>query len=79
MFSQFAVHWLQATQDKDISSFSDADFKDLYGEMLLLKKETTRATLQKRLQEFHHKQTLFFNAPTVDLDNLIQVKFVKQH
>ncbi len=74
MFSQFAVHWLQATQDKDISSFSDADFEDLYGEMLLLKKETTRATLQKRLQEFHHKQTLFFNAPTVDLDNLIQVK-----
>src|SRR5690606_28253466 len=71
MFSQFAVHWLQATQDKDISSFSDADFEDLYGEMLLLKKETTRATLQKRLQEFHHKQTLFFNAPTVDLDNLI--------
>lgn len=74
MFSQFAVHWLQATQDKDISSFSDADFEDLYGEMLLLKKETTRATLQKRLQEFHHKQTLFFNAPTIDLDNLIQVK-----
>lgn len=77
MFSQFAVHWLQATQDKDISSFSDADFEDLYGEMLLLKKETTRATLQKRLQEFHHKQTLFFNAPTVDLDNLIQVKICR--
>ena len=77
MFSQFAVHWLQATQDKDISSFSDADFEDLYGEMLLLKKETTRATLQKRLQEFHHKQTLFFNAPAVDLDNLIQVKICK--
>ncbi|WP_034171418.1 site-specific integrase [Acinetobacter sp. YZS-X1-1] len=77
MFSQFAVHWLQAMQDKDISSFSDADFKDLYGEMLLLKKETTRATLQKRLQEFHHKQTLFFNAPAVDLDNLIQVKICK--
>lgn len=77
MFSQFAVHWLQATQDKDISSFSDADFEDLYGEMLLLKKETTRATLQKRLQEFHHKQTLFFNAPTIDLDNLIQVKICR--
>ena len=77
MFSQFAVHWLQATQDKDISSFSDADFEDLYGEMLLLKKETTRATLQKRLQKFHHKQTLFFNAPTVDLDNLIQVKICR--
>ena len=77
MFSQFAVHWLQATQDKDISSFSDADFEDLYGEMLLLKKETTRAALQKRLQEFHHKQTLFFNAPTVDLDNLIQVKICR--
>ena len=77
MFSQFAVHWLQATQDKDISSFSDADFEDLYGEMLLLKKESTRATLQKRLQEFHHKQTLFFNAPAVDLDNLIQVKICK--
>lgn len=77
MFSQFAVHWLQATQDKDISSFSDADFEDLYGEMLLLKKETTRATLQKRLQEFHHKQTLFFKAPTIDLDNLIQVKICR--
>jgi len=77
MFSQFAVHWLQATQDTDISSFSDADFEDLYGEMLLLKKETTRATLQKRLQEFHHKQTLFFNAPTIDLDNLIQVKICR--
>ena len=77
MFSQFAVHWLQATQDKDISSFSDADFEDLYGEMLLLKAETARATLQKRLQEFHHKQTLFFNAPTVDLDNLIQVKICR--
>lgn len=77
MFSQFAVDWLQATQDKDISSFSDADFEDLYGEMLLLKKETTQATLQKRLQEFHHKQTLFFNAPTVDLDNLIQVKICR--
>lgn len=77
MFSQFAVHWLQATQDKDISSFSDADFEDLYGEMLLLKKETTRATLQKRLQEFHHKQSLFFNAPTIDLDNLIQVKICR--
>lgn len=77
IFSQFAVHWLQATQDKDISSFSDADFEDLYGEMLLLKKETTRATLQKRLQEFHHKQTLFFNAPTIDLDNLIQVKICR--
>lgn len=77
MFSQFAVHWLQATQDKDISSFSDADFEDTYGEMLLLKKETTRTTLQKRLQEFHHKQTLFFNAPAVDLDNLIQVKICK--
>lgn len=77
MFSQFAVHWLQATQDKDISSFSDADFEDLYGEMLLLKKETTRATLQKRLQEFHHKQTLFFNAPTIDLDNLIQAKICR--
>ncbi|MFW1741919.1 site-specific integrase [Acinetobacter johnsonii] len=77
MFSQFAVHWLQATQDKDISSFSDADFEDLYGEMLLLKKETTRATLQKCLQEFHHKQTLFFNAPTIDLDNLIQVKICR--
>ncbi|MDI6623069.1 hypothetical protein, partial [Acinetobacter junii] len=36
MFSQFAIHWLMATQDKDISSFSDADFEDLYGEMLLL-------------------------------------------
>jgi len=77
MFSQFAVDWLQATQDKDISSFSDADFEDLYGEMLLLKKETTQATLQKRLQEFHHKQTLFFNAPTVDLDSLIQVKICR--
>lgn len=77
MFSQFAILWLQATQDKDISSFSDADFEDLYGEMLLLKKETTRATLQKRLQEFHHKQTLFFNAPTIDLDNLIQVKICR--
>lgn len=77
MFSQFAVHWLQATQDKDISSFSNADFEDLYGEMLLLKKETTRETLQKRLQEFHHKQTLFFNAPTVDLDSLIQVKICR--
>lgn len=77
MFSQFAVHWLQATQDKDISSFSNADFEDMYGEMLLLKKETTRETLQKRLQEFHHKQTLFFNAPTVDLDNLIQVKICR--
>ena len=77
MFSQFAVHWLQATQDKDISSFSDVDFEDLYGEMLLLKAETARATLQKRLQEFHHKQTLFFNAPTVDLDNLIQVKICR--
>ncbi|WP_180135910.1 site-specific integrase [Acinetobacter sp. YH12070] len=77
MFSQFAVHWLQATQDKDISSFSDADFEDLYGEMLLLKAETARATLQKRLQEFHHKQTLFFNAPTVDLDNLVQVKICR--
>lgn len=77
MFSQFAVHWLQATQDKDISSFSNADFEDLYGEMLLLKAETARATLQKRLQEFHHKQTLFFNAPSVDLDNLIQVKICR--
>ncbi|WP_180177500.1 site-specific integrase [Acinetobacter sp. YH12039] len=77
MFSQFAVHWLQATQDKDISSFSDADFEDLYGEILLLKKETTRATLQKRLQEFHHKQSLFFKAPTIDLDNLIQVKICR--
>ncbi|WP_180110594.1 site-specific integrase [Acinetobacter sp. YH12098] len=77
MFSQFAVHWLQATQDKDISSFSNADFEDMYGEMILLKKETTRATIQKRLQEFHHKQTLFFSAPTVDLDNLIQVKICK--
>ena len=77
MFSQFAVHWLQATQDKDISSFSNADFEDMYGEMLLLKKETTRETLQKRLQEFHHKQTLFFNAPTVDLDSLIQVKICR--
>lgn len=77
MFSQFAVHWLQATQDKDISSFSSADFEDMYGEMLLLKKETTRATLQKRLQEFHNKQTLFFNTPAVDLDNLIQVKICK--
>ncbi|SDY51173.1 site-specific integrase [Acinetobacter kyonggiensis] len=77
MFSQFAVHWLQATQDKDISSFSDADFEDLYGEMLLLKKETTRATLQKRLQEFHHKQILFFNAPAIDLDNLIQIKICR--
>lgn len=77
MFSQFAVHWLQATQDKDISSFSNADFEDMYGEMLLLKKETTRATIQKRLQEFHLKQTLFFNAPAVDLDNLIQPKICK--
>lgn len=77
MFSQFAVHWLQATQDKDISSFSNADFEDLYGEMLLLKAETARATLQKRLQEFHHKQTLFFNTPSVDLDNLIQVKICR--
>lgn len=77
MFSQFAVYWLQATQDKDISSFSNADFEDLYGEMLLLKEETVRATLQKRLQEFHHKQTLFFNAPAVDLDNLIQPKICK--
>ncbi|MEQ1144099.1 tyrosine-type recombinase/integrase [Acinetobacter soli] len=77
MFSQFAVHWLQATQDKDISSFSNADFADLYGEMLLLKKETSRATLQKRLHEFHQKQTLFFNAPSVDMDNLIQVKICK--
>ena len=77
MFSQFALHWLQATQDKDISSFSNADFEDMYGEMLLLKKETTRETLQKRLQEFHHKQTLFFNAPTVDLDNLIQAKICR--
>jgi len=77
MFSQFAVHWLQATQDKDISSFSNADFEDMYGEMLLLKKETNRATIQKRLQEFHHKQTLFFNAPAVDLDNLIQPKICK--
>ncbi|MDI6623054.1 site-specific integrase, partial [Acinetobacter junii] len=40
-------------------------------------KETTRETLQKRLQEFHHKQTLFFNAPTVDLDSLIQVKICR--
>ena len=77
MFSQFAVHWLQATQDKDIASFSDADFEDMYGEMLLLKKETNRATIQKRLQEFHHKQSLFFNAPAVDLDNLIQPKICK--
>lgn len=77
MFSQFAIQWLQATQDKDISSFSDANFEDLYGEMLLLKREMTRATLQKRLKEFHHKQTLFFNAPAVDLDNLIQVKICK--
>lgn len=77
MFSQFAVHWLQATQDKDISSFSVADFEDLYGEMLLLKKETTRAALQKRLHEFHQKQTLFFNAPSVDMDNLIQIKICK--
>ncbi|MEK5743857.1 site-specific integrase [Acinetobacter variabilis] len=77
MFSQFAVHWLQATKDKDISSFSDADFEDLYGEMLLLKKETVRATLEKRLSEFHQKQTLFFNAPAVDLENLIQPKICK--
>ncbi|MDM1341495.1 site-specific integrase [Acinetobacter pseudolwoffii] len=77
MFSQFAVHWLQSTQDKDISSFSSADFEDLYGEMLLLKKETVRATLQKRLSEFHQKQTLFFNAPAVDLENLIQPKICK--
>ncbi|NDX18470.1 site-specific integrase [Acinetobacter baumannii] len=77
MFSQFAVHWLQATQDKDISSFSDADFEDLYGEMLLLKKETTQAAFQKRLKEFHQKQTLFFNAPIIDLDNLIQAKICK--
>ncbi|MCU4450529.1 MULTISPECIES: tyrosine-type recombinase/integrase [Acinetobacter] len=77
MFSQFAIDWLMATQDKDISSFSNADFEDMYGEMLLLKKETTRETLQKRLQEFHHKQTLFFNAPTVDLDSLIQVKICR--
>ncbi|MHA3049759.1 tyrosine-type recombinase/integrase [Acinetobacter sp. ANC 4639] len=77
MFSQFAVHWLQATEDKDISSFSDADFEDIYGVMLLLKEETSRATLQKRLSEFHHKQTLFFNAPTVALDNLIQAKICK--
>ncbi|ALH94680.1 tyrosine-type recombinase/integrase [Acinetobacter equi] len=77
MFSQFAVGWLLATQDKDISSFSAVDFEDLYGEMLLLKKETARATLQKRLLEFHHKQSLFFNAPSVDLDNLIQAKICK--
>ncbi|MGE8562057.1 MAG: tyrosine-type recombinase/integrase, partial [Acinetobacter sp.] len=61
----------------DIASFSDADFEDMYGEMLLLKKEATRATIQKRLQEFHNKQTLFFNAPAVELDNLIQVKICK--
>ena len=42
--------------------------------MLGLKKETTRETLQKRLQEFHHKQTLFLTRPLWDLDNLIQVK-----
>ncbi|MFW1828154.1 MULTISPECIES: site-specific integrase [unclassified Acinetobacter] len=77
MFPQFAVHWLSATQEKDISSFSDADFEDLYGEILLLKQETTRAAVQKRLSEFHHKQTLFFKAPGVDLDNLIQPKICK--
>ena len=77
MFPQFAVHWLSATQEKDISSFSDADFEDLYGEIFLLKQETTRAAVQKRLSEFHHKQTLFFKAPAVDLDNLIQPKICK--
>lgn len=77
MFSQFAVHWLLATQDKDISSFSSADFEDLYGEMLLLRAETARATLQKRLSEFHQKQTVFFQAPSVTLENLIQPKVCK--
>lgn len=77
MFSQFAVHWLQATQGKEITSFTSADFEDLYGEMLLLKGETVRATLQKRLSEFHHKQTVFFQAPAVTLDNLIQPKICK--
>ncbi len=48
--------------------------KDLYGEMLLLKREMTRATLQTRWKGISSsdKQTLFFNAPAVDLDNLIQ-------
>ena len=77
MFSQFAVNWLQATQDKDILFFSNADFEELYGEMLLSKEETVRATLQKRLNEFHQKQVLFFNAPAVDLENLIQPKICK--
>lgn len=77
MFSQFAVHWLQATQEKDISSFSSADFEDMYGEMLLLKSGASQATLQKRMSEFHHKQTLFFKAPAVALDNLIQAKICK--
>lgn len=76
-FSQFVFHWLYLTQDKNIHAFTATDYEELYTEILALKAEQTRSNTQKRLSEFHHKQVLFFNAPDVNLENLLTIKICK--
>lgn len=76
-FSQFVFHWLYLTQDKNINAFTVTDYEELYAEILALKAEQTRSNTQKRLSEFHHKQVLFFNAPEINLENLLTIKICK--
>lgn len=76
-FSQFVFHWLYLTQGKNIHAFTAIDYEELYAEILALKAEQTRSNTQKRLSEFHYKQVLFFNAPDVNLENLLTIKICK--